>query len=385
MEVNQIDTTMSTVTLTVKKINQKPVWDVMSEAGLAFTAKCNKTLQKTKNKTKKKLKNWSHQAGLDVPRWIQWVKLVNYTKLQEKCEWWTILGCEQTATVDELKKAYHKRSKKLHPDKCKSHPAAVETFKILGNAFEKAKADLWQRAMSRMAQANMSDIKEKQARKGFGILLKAFKKSARCEGSPQWWLRVLRECAPEGWECPMCLNNFQYDEMQKLCCGHIICEECIEDLRVNKDSNTGLVQCARCNQKKLTKMPKFKVPVEPGAWKPEGATRNARGATRKNNPNWKTLPTYIKSKPKDWDHKIVYLEYKGGITNEVNPKRRGTNGWHRWNNAITGHGIIPPQRVSDWLQTGLWRDDLSNAKERKLIRVVDDGWRGVNLGDEEEE
>lgn len=55
-------------------------------------------------------------------------------KVKGKKDYYTILGCEKTATEPELKKAYRKLALALHPDK-NCAPGANEAFKSVGNAY----------------------------------------------------------------------------------------------------------------------------------------------------------------------------------------------------------------------------------------------------------
>ena len=49
-------------------------------------------------------------------------------RVKGKKDYYTILGCEKTATESELKKAYRKLALALHPDK-NCAPGANEAFK----------------------------------------------------------------------------------------------------------------------------------------------------------------------------------------------------------------------------------------------------------------
>lgn len=51
-------------------------------------------------------------------------------------DFYKILNVPRTATLNQIKKAYRKLAKELHPDKNKDDPKAQERFQDLGAAYE---------------------------------------------------------------------------------------------------------------------------------------------------------------------------------------------------------------------------------------------------------
>jgi DnaJ family protein B protein 11 len=51
-------------------------------------------------------------------------------------DFYKILNIQRSATLNQVKKAYRKLAKELHPDKNKDDPKAQERFQELGAAYE---------------------------------------------------------------------------------------------------------------------------------------------------------------------------------------------------------------------------------------------------------
>ena len=51
-------------------------------------------------------------------------------------DFYKILGVSKSANTNQIKKAYRKLAKELHPDKNRDDPEADEKFKDLGAAYE---------------------------------------------------------------------------------------------------------------------------------------------------------------------------------------------------------------------------------------------------------
>lgn len=64
------------------------------------------------------------------------VLLLNSNLCSANRDFYKILNVKKSANTNEIKKAYRKLAKELHPDKNKDDPNASEKFSDLSNAYE---------------------------------------------------------------------------------------------------------------------------------------------------------------------------------------------------------------------------------------------------------
>lgn len=74
--------------------------------------------------------------------------LVSITFVLAGRDFYRILGVSKSATLHEIKKAYRRQAKELHPDKNKDDPEASQKFQDLGAAYEVIIHDLFANMMN---------------------------------------------------------------------------------------------------------------------------------------------------------------------------------------------------------------------------------------------
>ena len=60
---------------------------------------------------------------------------IQYTDTKKTPDPYKVLGISRTATEDDIKKAFNKRSRQYHPDRNKEDPRAKEKFEKVVNAY----------------------------------------------------------------------------------------------------------------------------------------------------------------------------------------------------------------------------------------------------------
>lgn len=69
-------------------------------------------------------------------RFIELITCVSFYHFCFRRDFYSILGVPRSATLNQIKKAYRKLAKELHPDKNLDNPEAQEKFQDLGAAYE---------------------------------------------------------------------------------------------------------------------------------------------------------------------------------------------------------------------------------------------------------